>query len=610
MKYSMFHLIKKIFIHARPYWLSMIVLFILTLLATPIALMKPLGMKIVIDSAFGSEPLPHFITTFFPEGFVFTFHPIIIIAVALMIIVAIIENINGYILWLLSTYAGEKLVLNFRILLFNHIQRLSIAYHDSKGASDSLYRIQWDTMCIRSLLLGQISPLVSSFITLFSMVGVMFMINWHFAVIAIGVIPPLYILTTMRSKRLRQDWYSVKDAESNVMSVIHEVLGSLRVVKAFGQEENESERFVNRSNKAVDGQMKLARLGAAFQFIVSMVFTLGSVLIIYFGAGYVHSGVMTLGELTLVIAYIGQIFGPLQSISKNIAEIQSSLASVDRVFSVLDEEQEVEDNPHASHLSRIKGEFEFQNIYFSYNKERPILKNVSFQVRPGDRVGIMGPTGAGKSTLVSLLNRFYDPSEGVVMVDGVNIRKYKLKDYRSQFSIVLQEPVLFSTTISENIRYGKPGATEKEIIEAAKAANAHDFIMRSKDGYNTMVGERGMQLSGGGRQRISIARAFIKNAPVLILDEPTSSLDIKTEAQIMEAMERLMEGCTTFMITHRLDTLNTCNLILHVEDGELTEVVRDYDVNFLIQKKREYLNQVRKAAVSQKEPDLIKEEIK
>ncbi|WP_170234234.1 ABC transporter ATP-binding protein [Segetibacter aerophilus] len=568
----------------------MIVLFVLTLLATPIVLLKPLGMKIVIDSGFGSEPLPGFITMFFSQSFSFNFQSTIVIAVAFIILIAILENINGYVSWLLSTYTGEKLVMNFRILLFNHIQRLSIAYHDKKGSSDSLYRIQWDTMCIRSLLLGQLSPLVSSFITLFSMIVVMFIINWSFAIIAICVIPPLYALTVLRSKRLRQDWYKVKDAESNVMSVIHEVLGSLRVVKAFGQEENESERFLKRSNKAVEGQMQMARLGATFQFMVSMVFTIGSVLIIYFGAQYVHAKEMTLGELTLVLAYIGQVFGPLQTISKNIAEIQSSLVSVDRVFSVLDEEKEVDDNPHAIHLDRAKGAFQFKDVSFCYDVERPILKEVSFEVRPGDRVGIMGSTGAGKSTLVSLLNRFYDPSTGVVMVDEVDIKKYKLKDYRSQFSIVLQEPVLFSTTISENIRYGKPGATEKEIIEAAKAANAHDFIIRSKDGYNTMVGERGLQLSGGERQRISIARAFIKNAPILILDEPTSSLDVKTEAQIMEAMERLMEGRTTFMITHRLDTLSSCNFILHLEEGKLVEVVRDHDINYIAHKKASFLN--------------------
>jgi ATP-binding cassette, subfamily B, bacterial len=592
MKYSTAQLIRRIFVHARPYWLHMVGLFILTLLATPIALLKPLGMKIVIDSGFGAVPLPGFIRTFFPGNYEFTFGSVIIVAVAFILLVALIDNLNGYFSWLLSTLTGEKLVLNFRTLLFNHIQRLSLAYHDTKGASDSLYRIQWDTMCIRSFLLGQVSPLISSFITLLSMITVMFMINWQFALIALCVIPPLYILTRLRSKKLRKDWYKVKDAESNAISVVHEVLGSLRVVKAFGQEENESDRFINRSQRAVDGQMQMARLGAKFQFMVGMIFTTGTALFIYFGANFVHSGEMTLGELTLVLAYLGQVFGPLQSISKNISELQSSIASIDRVFSVLDEEKEVEDTPHAVHLPRVKGSFEFKNVSFSYDKERPTLKDVSFKVRPGDRVGIMGSTGAGKSTLISLLNRFYDPSSGIITVDGVDVKSYKLKDYRSQFSIVLQEPVLFSTTISENIRYGRPGATEKDIIEAAKAANADPFILRSKDGYNTKVGERGMQLSGGERQRISLARAFIKNAPVLILDEPTSSLDIKTEAQIMEAMERLMEGRTTFMITHRLDTLSSCNIILHLEEGKLVEVVRDHDINYIAQKKASFLNPV------------------
>jgi ATP-binding cassette subfamily B protein len=261
-------------------------------------------------------------------------------------------------------------------------------------------------------------------------------------------------------------------------------------------------------------------------------------------------------------------------------------------FPVLDEEKEVKENPNAVHLPAVKGSFQFDHVSFSYQKDRPTLKNISFEIRPGDRVGIMGSTGAGKSTLISLLNRFYDPTDGVIKIDGVDIKNYKLTDYRRQFSIVLQEPVLFSTTIAENIRYGRPEANEKQLIQAAKAAHAHDFIIKSKDGYETMVGERGMQLSGGERQRISLARAFIKNAPVLILDEPTSSLDIKTEALIMDAMERLMEGKTTFMITHRLDTLSTCNVILHLEHGEIVEVVRDHDVNYFANKKIAYLSQV------------------
>lgn len=587
-----FKLIKRILIHARPYWVHISSLFFLSLLATPIALLKPFALKLLIDSGFGTEPVPGFIRQFFSGDFVFTFGAVALTAAALIIIIALLENLYNFISWVFETVAGEKLVLSFRTLLFNHIQRLSLAYHDSKGSSDSLYRIQWDTMCIRSLLLTQLPDLVSSLFTLISMIIVMFLINWQFAVIALCMIPPLIVLTKLSTKRLKKDWYRVKDAESIAMSVIHEVLSSLRVVKAFGQEENEKERFTHRSNTAAQGQVRMARVAATFSFIVGMLLAIGTAGFIYIGATFVNAGKMTLGELTLVIAYLALIFGPLQSIIKNLNEIQSSLASIDRVFAVLDEEKEVKENIDALHLSRVKGEFDFKHVSFFYEKERIILKDISFHVRPGDRVGIMGSTGAGKSTLINLLNRFYDPVEGTISIDSADIKKYKLADYRSQFSIVLQEPVLFSTSISENIRYGRPGATEKDIIEAAKAANAHEFIINSKDGYDTLVGERGMQLSGGERQRISLARAFIKNAPVLILDEPTSSLDVRTEGLIMEAMERLMAGRTTFMITHRLDTLNSCNLILHLENGEILDVVRDHDIHFLANKKSAFLNKV------------------
>jgi ATP-binding cassette subfamily B protein len=586
MKYSGFHLIKRIFVHSRPYWPHIIFLFLLSLLATPIALLKPYALKLLIDSGFGSQPVSGFIRNIFPAQFQFTFTSIILITTVMVILIAVIENLYNGINWVMGTYAGEKLVLNFRTLLFNHIQRLSLAYHDRKGASDSLYRIQWDTMCIRSFLLGQLTPLISSFITLISMIIVMFMINWHFAIITICVIPPLILLTRLSTKRLKKDWYKVKDAESVAMSVINEVLSSLRVVKAFGQEENEGERFLDRSNNAVQGQMKMARVGATFSFIVGMFIACGTALFLYLGATYVHSGKMTLGELTLVIAYLAQVFGPLQNIIKNLNELQSSLASIDRVFSVLDEEKEVKESPHAIHLVRSNGGFKFEQVSFSYNPEHPTIQNISFDISPGDKVGIMGSTGAGKSTLVSLLMRFYDPSTGKIYIDGEDIRDFKLADYRRQFSMVLQEPVLFSTTIGENIRYGRPDATEKEIIDAAIAANAHQFITKSKDGYNTLVGERGMQLSGGERQRIALARAFIKNAPVLILDEPTSSLDVGTEALIMDALERLMAGRTTFIITHRLDTIDACNLILHLEHGKIIDVVRDHDSDFIAHKKK------------------------
>ncbi|MDQ3683658.1 MAG: ABC transporter ATP-binding protein/permease [Bacteroidota bacterium] len=584
-KYSSFYLFKRVVRQARPFWLHVIGIFLLHLIATPIALMKPMALKILIDSAFGPLPLPSFITFFFSNNYEFSFNNIVIISATLVIIIALINNFYGLVVWLFSSYTGEKMVLNLRTHLFNHTQRLSLAYHDRKGASDSLYRIQYDATAIRTFLINNFSSLVSASVTLIAMSIVMFYINWHFALVALCVMPPLAILMRIATKRLRKGWKQVKENESKAMSVANEVLNSLRIVKAFGQEEGEGERFTNQAQEAVKGQVKMAWTGAIFDFFVGLIFAIGTALFIYFGATFVRSGQMTLGELTLVLAYLTQIYGPLEKISKNVNDIQSSLTSLGRIFSVLDNEKEVKEIEHPIHLSKIKGSVIFDHVSFFYEKERTTLLDISFEIKPGDRVGIMGSTGAGKSTLINLLCRFYDPTSGKIIVDGKDIKEYKLSDYRNQFGIVLQDPILFSNSIGENIAYGRPKATQKEIIDAAIAANAHNFIIKSKDGYDTMVGQRGMQLSGGERQRISLARAFIKNAPVLILDEPTSSLDIKTEALIMEAMERLMEGRTTFMITHRLDTLNTCNLILHLENGKLMEVIRDHDIDFLAKKK-------------------------
>ncbi|HYO21766.1 MAG TPA: ABC transporter ATP-binding protein [Flavisolibacter sp.] len=592
MSYSNTKILKRTIQQARPYWQHIALMFVLMLLASPIALFKPYALKLLIDSGFGKQPLPGFVRFFFPDDFIYSFSAVVLIAAVLYVVIALVENTVNMLEWVVETYAGEKLVLNFRTTLFNHIQRLSIAYHDQKGSSDALYRLQWDTVAVRTFLLTNLSPLISSIFTLVCMIVVMFTINWVFAMIALCIMPPLFFLIRFSTKKMKRGWNEVKEDESIAMSVVHEVLSSLRVVKAFGQEDNEGQRFAAKSNRAVKGQLKMAWFGAGFYFVVGMTFAIATALFIYLGANYIQNGKMTLGELTLVLAYIAQIFGPLQNISKKLNDVQSSISSLERVFTLLDHETEVKETNHPVPLPKAKGAFQFSDVSFWYQKEKPTLQQISFSIKPGDRVGIMGSTGSGKTTLISLLMRFYDAREGTVSIDGADIRKFRLADYRNQFSIVLQDPVLFSTTIRENIRYGKPGATDKEIVEAAKAANAHEFIMRSKDGYDTMVGERGMQLSGGERQRISLARAFIKNAPVLILDEPTSSLDIKTESLIMEAMERLMAGRTSFMITHRLDTLRTCNVILHLEYGKLIDVIRDYDIQKLEEKKLAVLNQL------------------
>jgi ATP-binding cassette, subfamily B, bacterial len=589
MKLSNYSILKRTFRHGRPYWMYIVGIFVLNLMASPISLLKPLALKVLIDSGFGNSPVPSFISYFLPGNFEYSFSAVVWIAIALLLTVALIENLYTVVIWILNTYTGEKLVRTFRHILFNHIQRLSLSYHDRKGTADSVYRVQYDAAAIRSLIIGNLSPIITSVVTVLGVLIILFTINSHFALITCCIIPPMVLLIKISTRKLKKNWTKVKNDESSAMSVIQEVLTSLRVVKAFGQEDGESERFMNKADKAMKGQVKVAWVGALFYFCIGMIYAIGTALFFYFGSHFVQSGAMTLGDLTMVITYLAYIYGPLEKISRNLNELQSSLTSLDRVYALLDEEKEVKEIAHPKHLQHCEGNIEFRNVSFGYKEDAEILQNISFRINPGDRVGIMGTTGAGKSTLINLLTRFYDPTSGEILLDETDIRKFKLSDYRKQFGIVLQEPVLFSTTIGENIAYGFPNADKRQIIEAAKMANAHDFIMGLEEGYDQLVGERGMNLSGGERQRISIARAFIKNAPVLILDEPTSSLDIKTESQIMEAMERLMKGRTTFLITHRLDTLDSCNIILHLDKGRLVEIVNNSVPDALAKKKSSFL---------------------
>jgi ATP-binding cassette subfamily B protein len=353
---------------------------------------------------------------------------------------------------------------------------------------------------------------------------------------------------------------------------VQETLGGIRVVKAFGQEDRERERFTGKASETLRARMRLSFHEGGLGLMVGLVIAAGEAAVVFIGVRNVQAGTLTLGNLLLVMGYLSQLYRPLQSISKKVGDLQRSLASAERTFALLDQTPEVIEKPNAIPLSRARGALSFQNVSFAYDGENnPVLQNVSFEVGPGTRVGIAGATGAGKTTLVSLLTRFYDPTSGQITLDGVDLRDYRIADMRNQFAIVLQEPVLFSTSIAENIAYADPDATFEEIVAAARAANAHEFITHLPEGYDTQVGERGMRLSGGERQRISLARAFLKDAPILILDEPTSSVDMKTEAMIMEAMTLLMNGRTTFMIAHRLSTLANCDVRLQIEGGRVID---------------------------------------
>ena len=557
----------------RPYWGSIGSSFLASMLAAPFALLLPLPLKIAVDSVIGERPLPEFLVVVLPGKFVTSSGAILLVAIGLVIAIALLDQLRGFCNTMLASYAGEQLLLGFRARLFSHVQRLSFAYHDSKGTTDSIYRIQNDTYSFQWILLHALTPLIGAVFTLIGMIVVLGRMEWRLALVALAVCPVLMLITSVSRNRMRKGWETAKELESGALSVVQEALTGLRVVKAFGQEDREHGRFVRQSQHGKTARMQLAFVQGSSRALFAMTTAIGTALVLFIGVHRVQSGNLTVGNLVLAMAYLAQLYLPAQLISETISDMQAGIASAARIFAVLDEVPDVLERPHARPLGRAIGELAFRNVSFAYNGRDPVLHGVSFEIPPGTRVGISGATGAGKTTLVSLLTRFYDPTEGQILLDGIELRDYKLADLRNQFAIVLQEPVLFSTSVAENIAYARPDASEEEIVEAAKAANAHDFVKALPDGYDTLVGERGMRLSGGERQRISLARAFLKDAPILILDEPTSSVDIKTEAVIMEAMERLMRGRTTFMIAHRASTLSKCDMLLEIDYSRVSGVI-------------------------------------
>ena len=568
-KYSHSIVFRRILAEARPYWPHLGGIFLLGLLAAPLALLLPVPLKIAVDSVLGTEPLPGFIALFLPDSILNQTAAFLILAVVLQIAVVLFIHLNSAATYVFQTYTGERMTLTFRERLFRHLQRLSFMFHDKRGTADSIYRIQYDAPSIQYITIYSVIPMVSSVAMLVAMIYVTARINQQLAFIALGVCPLLFLLCRTYSIRMRNKYIDVKEMESGVQHIVQEAMTGARLVKAFGREDRERERFVDHSQKTVRARVRLSFAEGVFGLLVNLGIALGTASVLYVGVRNVQSGNLSIGELLMVLAYLAQLYVPLESISDQVAKLQDSLASAERAFELLDEVPDVMDRPDAKGLKRSRGEVEMREVSFSYGQETGVLNKVSFRVPPGARVGIFGKTGAGKTTLVSLLTRFYDPDVGQILLDGEDLRNYKIADLRNQFSIVLQEPILFSTSIEENIAYGRPGASKNEIMKAAKMANAHDFITALPDGYGTLVGERGMRLSGGERQRIALARAFLKDAPILILDEPTSSVDIHTEAGIMEAIELLMEGRTTFLIAHRLSTLDHCDQMLEIKKGQL-----------------------------------------
>lgn len=555
----------------RPYWLYMVGIVLLDLLYAPMALLGPVPLKIAVDTVLGAQPLPAFLQHLLPNEVIHSPPMLIGLAAGLQVAVMLISQLQWLGNYMLHTQMGEKLTLDFRSRLFRHVQRLAFTFHDTRGTSDTIYRVQHDAPSVQWMALRTMLPLLNSVIMLLGMVYVMASLHWQLALVALSIFPVLLIIPKIFDRHMGGRYTQVNEMESATQGIVQEVLTALRVVKAFGREDHEQVRFAQQSKVSMTARVKLSMLESAYGIVSNILTATATAVVLYLGVHSVLAERLTVGELLIIMAYLGQLYGPLTAIGDRIIALQPAKASLKRALEILDEAPDVAEHPQARPLTRAHGAVEFQGVSFGYHGEQQILHDVSFAIPAGARLGIAGKTGAGKSTLVSLLMRFYDPNTGQVLVDGVDVRNYKLADLRNQFAIVMQEPVLFSTSIAENIAYGRPGARMQDIVEAAKVANAHDFIAALPDGYNTRVGERGMRLSGGERQRIALARAFLKDAPLLLLDEPTSAIDVKTEAMIMEAMQRVMEGRTTVMIAHRLSTMDVCDARLVLDYGRIAE---------------------------------------
>jgi ATP-binding cassette subfamily B protein len=555
--------------YLRPYWRRALASVIITIAGAAASVLVPWPLKLLVDNVLGSQPVPPILAGFSPSG---GSDRTVLLAVVIFagLFVALLVNLLDVLENYVNTRLNLSIGLDFRGDLFQHAQRLSMTFHDRRRSGMLIYMINYQCGAGPGLIMA-VPPLAQSVLTLAGMFWITLLMDARLALLSMAVVPLLYLSVGYYIKYIQPRLLHVKTLEGESLAIIHEALSMLRVIVAFGREGYEYRRFRDQGQRAVDARVKLTVRQTLFSLAVNMTTATGTALVLGYGAYHALQGRLSVGQLLVVMAYVAAVYKPLEAISTTIGGLQDQLVSLKMTFDLLDTEPDIQDVKGAHSFVRPWGHVTFRNVHFSYEGRVETLQGINIDARPGQRIALVGPTGAGKTTLISLITRFYDASRGRIEIDGVDIRKVTLKSLRGCVSLVQQEPLLFSDTICNNIRYGRLEATMDDIVAAARAANAHDFIMGLPQQYETVVGERGAQLSGGERQRISVARAFLKDAPILLLDEPTSSIDSKTEAVILAALDRLMEGRTTFMVAHRLSTIRDADQILVVNHGRIVE---------------------------------------
>jgi ATP-binding cassette subfamily B protein len=555
----------------RPHWKALLIAFVAVLIESAASLFDPWPIKIVLDYALGSRAMPEWMTGVVQKTFGEGKPAIIAFAAIATVVVAAVGAVASYTQNYLTTKVGQMVMLDLRQALYHHIQRLSLSFYDRAKIGDLISRVTTDVDAIQNFVSTALLGIVVNALTLVGMLAVMFYFNWRFTLIALSVAPILFLQVYTLTRRIKQATRAVRKKESEIVSVVAETLSSIRVVKAFAREDYEEKRLEKETLESIEMALRARSIKARLAPIVDVIVATGTCIVLWYGARLVLQGHLTAGALVVFLLYLGKMYKPMRDLSKMTDTVSKAVIGAERIRELTRMQDGVRDLPHARTAPSFRGRIEFDQVYFGYHDGQPVLKDISLRIEPGQYVALVGPTGAGKSSIISLIPRFYDPISGRVMIDAEDARNFTLRSLREQISFVLQETILFHAPIWQNIAYGKPEASRDEIIRAARLANAHEFIERAPEGYDTMVGERGVTLSGGQRQRIAIARAIIRNSPILILDEPTSGLDASSEKLVLEALGRLTEGKTVIVITHHLETIIKADVIFTLKDGLIVE---------------------------------------
>ena len=556
---------------ARPYrgWLVIILLAMMVETATSLA--APWPLKIVIDNVVGRHAPPEWGLWLLGPAVDTHRAPLAAAAALGIVLLAVVGGLASYVDNYYTESVGQWVANDLRMRLYAHLERLSFTYYDTHQTGLLLSTITDDVSTVRDFVSSSTLNILVDLLTIVGILGLMLWLNWDFTLVIVAITPFLLLFVARFRRAIKKATREVRRRQSDIMAVLQAGLESMRAVQAFGGQDIEAARLSAVSRATVTAALRARRVKSLLSPVVAVIVSGCTAMILWRGSGLILAGTMTVGSLTVFLAYLARFFKPVQDLAKMTSAVAQTNVALERIRSILDLDMRVTEQPDAREPEPFTGAIDFEHVVFSFNSGTPVLKDVDFSIAPGQFVGVVGVTGSGKSTIVSLIPRFYDPTGGRILIDGTDVRDYTLEGIRRQIGFVLQDTVLFPGTVRENLAYGRPGATEAQIIAGSKLANADEFIVRMPYGYDTPVGERGLTLSGGQRQRIGIARALIRNAPILILDEPTAALDTESEKMVMEGLDRLMKGRTVMTITHRLNTIRHADMIIVLHDGIVAE---------------------------------------